>query len=46
LGPRIVHQLIPMKGKGSSDWSYAWVPILGPIAGAAFAAGLFYLVGY
>ena len=45
LGPRIVHQLLPIHGKGSSDWSYAWVPILGPIAGAALAAGLYFLVG-
>jgi glycerol uptake facilitator protein len=33
LGPRIVHALLPIKGKGSSDWSYAWVPVLGPIVG-------------
>ena len=38
LGPRIIHALIPMKGKGSSDWDYAWVPIIGPIAGATLAA--------
>ncbi|TFV96106.1 aquaporin family protein [Algoriphagus kandeliae] len=45
LGPRIVHQLLPISGKGSSDWAYAWIPILGPIAGAALAAGLYFLVG-
>ncbi|MFF5790870.1 MIP/aquaporin family protein [Paeniglutamicibacter sp. NPDC012692] len=33
LGPRIVHALLPIKGKGSSDWSYAWVPVVGPIIG-------------
>ncbi len=33
LGPRIVHQLLPISGKGSSDWGYAWVPIVGPIIG-------------
>ncbi|PWS29099.1 aquaporin [Pedobacter yonginense] len=38
LGPRIVHALIPMKGKGSSDWAYSWVPIVGPIIGATIAA--------
>jgi len=38
LGPRIVHALIPMKGKGSSDWAYSWVPIVGPIVGATLAA--------
>ena len=39
LGPRIAHALLPIKGKGSSDWSYAWVPIVGPIIGGV-AAGL------
>ncbi|MGA9651601.1 MIP/aquaporin family protein [Pedobacter sp.] len=38
LGPRIIHSLIPMKGKGDSDWSYAWVPIVGPIIGSTLAA--------
>lgn len=33
LGPRIAHALLPIKGKGSSDWAYSWVPILGPLAG-------------
>lgn len=42
LAPRIIHALVPIKGKGSSDWSYAWVPIAGPIIGAAIAA-LIYL---
>lgn len=41
LGPRIAHFLLPIHGKGSSDWSYAWVPIVGPILGGAFGA-LFY----
>ncbi|MDR0638804.1 MAG: aquaporin family protein [Spirochaetaceae bacterium] len=34
LGPRIAHALLPMKGKGGSDWGYAWVPVVGPIIGA------------
>ncbi|MGV3557609.1 MIP/aquaporin family protein [Larkinella arboricola] len=34
LGPRIAHALLPIPGKGSSDWNYAWVPIVGPIIGA------------
>lgn len=38
LGPRIIHSLVPIKTKGPSDWGYAWVPIVGPIVGAAFAA--------
>lgn len=37
LGPRIAHALLPIKGKGSSDWSYAWVPIVGPLVGGALA---------
>lgn len=41
LGPRIIHSIIPMKGKGSSDWSYAWVPIVGPVVGATLAALLY-----
>jgi glycerol uptake facilitator protein len=38
LGPRIAHALLPIKGKGSSDWSYAWVPVAGPLIGGALAA--------
>lgn len=41
LGPRIIHALVPMKHKGSSDWKYAWIPVFGPLTGAAFAAGLY-----
>jgi glycerol uptake facilitator protein len=41
LGPRIAHALLPIKGKGSSDWSYAWVPVVAPIVGAVLAALLF-----
>lgn len=44
LAPRLIHSLLPIKGKGSSQWEYAWVPIVGPIAGAAVAALLFYLL--
>ncbi|MDQ0639477.1 glycerol uptake facilitator protein [Pedobacter sp. W3I1] len=44
LGPRIIHFLIPMKGKGSSDWGYAWVPIVGPIIGSVLAAVAFLLI--
>jgi glycerol uptake facilitator protein len=38
LGPRIAHAFLPIKGKGSSDWSYAWVPVAGPLIGGALAA--------
>lgn len=38
LGPRIVHALLPIPGKGSSDWGYAWIPVIGPILGGLVAA--------
>jgi glycerol uptake facilitator protein len=41
LGPRIIHFLLPIKNKGTSDWGYAWIPVLGPIIGAAISAVLF-----
>ncbi|OQJ63539.1 aquaporin family protein [Clavibacter tessellarius] len=37
LGPRIAHAILPIKGKGSSDWSYAWVPVVGPAVGGLLA---------
>ncbi len=40
LGPRIAHALLPIPGKGSSDWAYSWVPVLGPIAGGMLAGAL------
>lgn len=44
LAPRIIHALLPIPGKGSSDWSYAWVPVLGPILGALAAVGVHRLI--
>lgn len=44
LGPRIMHSILPLPGKGGSDWSYAWVPIVGPITGALIAAGIYLLL--
>lgn len=41
LGPRIAHLLLPIKNKGGSDWGYSWIPVVGPIIGAAIAAGLY-----
>jgi glycerol uptake facilitator protein len=41
LGPRIVHALLPLPNKGGSDWGYAWVPVVGPLIGAAVAAGIY-----
>ena len=41
LAPRIAHALLPIPGKRDSDWSYAWIPVLGPITGAVLAALLY-----
>ena len=41
LGPRIAHFILPIKGKRDSDWSYSWIPVVGPIIGAVAAAYLF-----
>ena len=45
LGPRIVHALLPIKGKGDSDWSYSWVPVVGPIIGGVVAGLLAAAIG-
>lgn len=41
LGPRIAHFLLPIKNKGNSDWSYAWIPVVAPICGALAGALLY-----
>lgn len=41
LGPRIAHAVLPIPGKGDSDWGYAWVPVVGPIIGGLIGAFLF-----
>jgi glycerol uptake facilitator len=45
LGPRIAHAILPIKGKGSSDWGYSWVPVVGPIVGSIIATLLFKAIG-
>src|SRR5216110_2128833 len=45
LGPRVAHAVLPISDKGSSDWGYALVPIIGPLIGAGLAAGIIKLVG-
>jgi glycerol uptake facilitator protein len=45
IGPRIMHFLLPIPNKRDSDWSYSWVPILGPVLGAACAAAMFLIFG-
>ncbi len=37
LGPRIAHALVPIRGKGGSDWAYSWVPVVGPVVGGGLA---------
>jgi len=39
-----VHSFLPMKNKRDSDWSYSWVPVLGPFTGTLIAVGLYYLI--
>jgi glycerol uptake facilitator protein len=41
LGPRIMHFFLPIPGKRNSDWKYSWVPVAGPLTGAALAAVMF-----
>ena len=38
LGPRIMHAILPIPGKGSSDWAYSWIPVVGPVAGGVVGA--------
>lgn len=44
FGPRLAHFLLPIKGKGGSDWGYSWIPIIGPIIGGGMGAALYYLI--
>ena len=44
LGPRIAHAILPIKGKGGSDWAYSWVPVVAPIVGAVLGTVLYFLV--
>ncbi|MCW5515084.1 MIP/aquaporin family protein [Muriicola sp. Z0-33] len=40
LGPRIMHAIMPIKGKGDNNWGYSWIPVIGPIVGGILAAAL------
>jgi glycerol uptake facilitator protein len=44
LGPRVAHAILPIPGKGTSDWSYSWIPVIGPIIGSALGAFLYKLL--
>jgi len=45
FGPRLAHFLLPVAGKGNSDWGYAWIPVFGPLAGGALAAVVYGALG-
>ncbi|MBI5774446.1 MAG: aquaporin family protein [Verrucomicrobia bacterium] len=44
LGPRIAHAVLPIAGKGGSDWGYAWIPVVGPIIGGVVGAAIYKLI--
>jgi glycerol uptake facilitator protein len=46
LGPRIAHAILPIAGKGPSDWSYSWIPVVAPLAGGIVGAALYNLIGF
>jgi glycerol uptake facilitator protein len=46
LGPRIAHQLLPIAGKGPSDWSYSWIPVVAPLTGGVAGALTWQLLGF
>ncbi len=46
LGPRIAHAVLPIAGKGDSDWSYSWIPVVGPIIGGILGAWLYNILGF
>ena len=46
LAPRVAHAILPIPGKGSSDWGYAWIPVVAPLIGGVLGAGLYFLIGF
>jgi glycerol uptake facilitator protein len=46
LGPRLAHALLPIPGKGTSDWEYSWVPVAGPLVGGVLGAGAYFVMGF
>lgn len=46
LGPRIAHAVLPIPGKGGSDWGYAWIPVVAPLVGGVIGAWLYTILGF
>lgn len=46
LGPRLAHAVLPIPGKGSSDWTYAWIPVVAPVVGGLAGAALYAAIGF
>jgi glycerol uptake facilitator protein len=46
LGPRIAHAVLPIAGKGDSDWGYSWIPVVAPIIGGVLGAWLYNILGF
>lgn len=46
LGPRLAHAVLPIAGKGDSDWSYSWIPVVAPLLGGTLGAAAYALVGF
>jgi glycerol uptake facilitator protein len=45
FGPRLAHAILPISGKGGSNWGYAWIPIVGPLVGGSLAALAYIALG-
>jgi glycerol uptake facilitator protein len=46
LAPRLAHAVLPIPGKGSSDWGYSWIPVIAPIVGGILGAGAYFVIGF
>jgi glycerol uptake facilitator protein len=46
LGPRLAHAVLPIPGRGSSDWGYSWIPVVAPIVGGILGAGTYFVIGF
>lgn len=46
LAPRLAHAVLPIPGKGDSDWAYSWIPVVAPIVGGILGAGTYFLIGF